>query len=152
VGNAQSSGKAPRPGTSRPYLIFRLQQGGHHELLAAVEARRLSAYAAAVQAGIVRRPEARLTRGNSNRRKRIDFAIRRAFRDGDGSPNGSPVDAAAPAPEELAAASFAAAPRIEDSRVSNDPVISDSPKPVQQDQVPARPVSPRRFDVKAIIG
>src|SRR5262249_58146600 len=42
-------------GTSVEYLCDRLERGGHHALLEGVRGRRISAYAAAVEAGIVRR-------------------------------------------------------------------------------------------------
>jgi len=67
-----------RPGTGRAYLLDRLERGGHVELLAAVEAGTLSAFAAAVEAGIVRRPVPN-GRGSTNEAKRREFAIRRAY-------------------------------------------------------------------------
>jgi hypothetical protein len=67
-----------RPGTGRAYLLDRLERGGHVELLAAVEDGTLSAFAAAVEAGIVRRPRP-LGTGSENARKRRECAIARAF-------------------------------------------------------------------------
>jgi hypothetical protein len=67
-----------RPGTGRAYLLDRLERGGHVELLAAVEAGTLSAFAAAVEAGIVRRPRP-LGTGSENARRRREYSIARAF-------------------------------------------------------------------------
>jgi hypothetical protein len=72
-----------RPGTGRAYLLDRLERGGHVELLAAVEAGTLSAFAAAVEAGIVRRPVPN-GRGSTNEAKRRAFAIARAYADAGG--------------------------------------------------------------------
>jgi hypothetical protein len=68
----------PPPGTNRAYLLYRLERAGEVELLAAVEAGELSAFAAAVEAGIVRRPAA-LGTGTTNHAKRRAFAIARAY-------------------------------------------------------------------------
>ena len=70
--------RRPRPGTGRAYLLDRLERGGHVELLAAVEDGTLSAFAAAVEAGIVRRPRP-LGTGSENARKRREYAIAQAF-------------------------------------------------------------------------
>jgi hypothetical protein len=74
------SDRGPRPGTSRAYLLDRLERAGEVELLAAVEAGTLSAFAAAVEAGIVRRPVPN-GRGSTNEAKRRAFAIARAYAD-----------------------------------------------------------------------
>jgi hypothetical protein len=74
------SDRRPRPGTSRAYLLDRLERAGEVELLAAVEAGSLSAFAAAVEAGIVRRPVPN-GRGSTNMAKRRAFAIARVFAD-----------------------------------------------------------------------
>jgi hypothetical protein len=68
----------PPPGTNRAYLLYRLERAGEVELLAAVEAGELSAFAAAVEAGIVRRPAA-LGTGTTNHAKWRAFAIARAY-------------------------------------------------------------------------
>jgi hypothetical protein len=70
-----------RPGTGREYLIGRLEKGGHRELLAAVRADLISAYAAACEVGIVKRPRP-LGSGSLNQRRRREFAISRALVDG----------------------------------------------------------------------
>jgi hypothetical protein len=59
-----------------------LERGGFHELLRAVDTGTLSVYAASVAAGFVRRPEP-LGTGSPNARKRIDWAIHRAYREGE---------------------------------------------------------------------
>jgi hypothetical protein len=57
-----------------------LEHGGHAELLAAVRAGRLSPYAACVELGYRKRREP-TGRGSPNARKRIDWAIFKAYRD-----------------------------------------------------------------------
>jgi hypothetical protein len=69
-----------RPGTSRAYLLDRLERAGEVELLAAVEDGAISVFAAAVEAGIVRRPVPS-GQGSTNEAKRREFAIRRAYAD-----------------------------------------------------------------------
>ena len=72
----------PQPrlrGNSREYLYERLVRGGFHELLRAVDAGTLTVYAAAADAGLVRRPEP-LGTGSPNARKRIDWAVHQAYR------------------------------------------------------------------------
>jgi len=66
-------------GNSREYLYERLVRGGFHELVAAIDAGTLTVYAAAADAGLVRRPEP-LGTGSPNARKRIDWAIHQAYR------------------------------------------------------------------------
>jgi len=66
-------------GNSREYLYARLVRGGFHELLRAVDAGTLTVYAAAADAGLVKRPEP-LGTGSPNARKRINWAIHQAYR------------------------------------------------------------------------
>jgi hypothetical protein len=82
-------------GTSREYLTGRLRKAGHFALLAAVERGDLSAYAAAEEAGFVKRRPI-LGTGSENHMRRRMFAIRAALRDVDAQP---PDNALAP-PEE----------------------------------------------------
>jgi len=67
-------------GNSREYLYGRLVRGGFTELLRAIDAGELSVFAAAAEVGLVRRPEP-TGRGSPNARKRIDWAIHRAYRE-----------------------------------------------------------------------
>jgi hypothetical protein len=80
--SANRKSSKPKPGTSREYLLMRLEQGGHVELLNAVRARRLSTYAAAEAAGIIRRPPppGGIFLGSQNARRRREWAIMMAFR------------------------------------------------------------------------
>src|SRR6516165_4287782 len=75
----------PQPrlrGNSREYLLQRLERDGHHELLAAIDAKMLTVYAAACAVGYVTRPEP-LGTGSPNARKRIDWTIHQAYREGE---------------------------------------------------------------------
>jgi hypothetical protein len=73
-------------GTSVSYLTKRLADVGRHDLLAAVEGGRISAYAAAEMAGLVtRRP---ITgRGNTNAAKRRRFLFRALMREAQDAPS-----------------------------------------------------------------
>jgi len=68
----------PLRGNSRGYLLQRLERDGHHELLAAIDAKMLTVYAAACEVGYVTRPEP-TGRGSPNAAKRREWAIRKAF-------------------------------------------------------------------------
>ena len=69
-------------GTSREYLIGRLRKAGHHALVAAVEAGRVSAYAAAEDAGFVtRRPVS--GGGSQNQARSRAFSLHNVHRDFD---------------------------------------------------------------------
>jgi hypothetical protein len=72
----------PKPGSNRAYLLYRLERDGHRELLAAVHGRRLSAYAAAEAAGIIKRPPppGGVSVGSGNQRRRRDWAIYQALK------------------------------------------------------------------------
>jgi hypothetical protein len=72
-------------GTSVEYLCKRLRDTGRLDLLAGVEAGRVSAYAAACEAGLItRKPNA--GGGSSNQAKRRRFQLQRLLREGvDGS-------------------------------------------------------------------
>jgi hypothetical protein len=71
----------PKPcGNSYERLMELLERGGHTELLAAVKANRLSAYAACCEVGYRKRREP-TGRGSENARKRRDWAIYQAYRD-----------------------------------------------------------------------
>jgi hypothetical protein len=59
--------------------LQRLERDGHHELLAAIDAKMLTVYAAACEVGYVTRPEP-LGTGSPNARKRIDWTIHQAYR------------------------------------------------------------------------
>jgi hypothetical protein len=72
--------RTPPRGTGRAYLLYRLQHGGHAELLAAVRAGKLSVYAAACEVGIVKRPTPSGA-GSPNMAKRRAYAIAMAFVD-----------------------------------------------------------------------
>ena len=62
-------------GHSREYILARLEREGFDDWLAAIESGRLSAYAAAVELGWVKRPPTQ--RGqNSNQAKRRRFNVR----------------------------------------------------------------------------
>jgi hypothetical protein len=69
----------PKAGTGRAYLLMRLEQGGHRELLAAVQNQMLSVYAAAIEAGIIKRPPSS-GGGSGNARRRRNAAVFKAFR------------------------------------------------------------------------
>jgi len=61
-------------GHSREYILARLEREGHTDWLAAIESGKLSAYAAAVELGWVKRPPTQ--RGqNSNQAKRRRFNV-----------------------------------------------------------------------------
>jgi len=68
----------PLRGNSRGYLLQRLERDGHHELLAAIDAKMLTVYAAACEVGYVTRPEP-TGRGSPNAAKRREWAIRKAL-------------------------------------------------------------------------
>jgi hypothetical protein len=68
----------PMRGNSREYLLDRLRRDGFDELVAAIEGRELSVYAAAVSAGYRKRPEP-TGRGSENAAKRRMWAIHRAY-------------------------------------------------------------------------
>jgi hypothetical protein len=90
----------PQPrsrGNSREYLYARLERGGFHELLRAVDAGTLSVYAAASAAGFVRRPEP-LGTGSPNARKKIDWTIHQAYR---GSERADVAQESKPEPEPV---------------------------------------------------
>jgi hypothetical protein len=100
----RTDAKPPRPGTSRAYFLWRLERDGHAELLAAVAAGRLSARAAAVAAGISKRPptsQRDVSPGAANRRHRTEWELSRI----------QPADAAAFTPKEAAALSITAPPK-----------------------------------------
>jgi hypothetical protein len=63
-------------GTSRTYLLARLQREGRADLVAAVESGRVSAYAVAIELGWFTR-RATLGTGSTNRAKRRRHALRR---------------------------------------------------------------------------
>jgi hypothetical protein len=67
--------KAPRAGTSKEYLLYRLEKDRHVELLAAVKAGKLSVHSAAIEANIIKRPEP-LGIGSSSRRQKREWALR----------------------------------------------------------------------------
>jgi hypothetical protein len=60
-------------GHSREYILSRLEREGHTDWIAAIESGRLSAYAAAVELGWVKRPPTQ--RQNSNQAKRRRFNV-----------------------------------------------------------------------------
>jgi len=68
---------APRRqhGTSRDYLLDRLRRAGRSDLVEAVEAGLVSAYAVAVEMGWMRRPAA-LGTGSMRRQFRLDALLR----------------------------------------------------------------------------
>jgi hypothetical protein len=68
----------PMRGNSREYLLDRLKRDGFDELVAAIEGRELSTYAAAVEVGYRKRPEP-TGRGSENAAKRRMWAIHRAY-------------------------------------------------------------------------
>ena len=55
-----------RGGTSREYLLRRLERDGRHELLDGVRNREITVHAAAVEAGYIRRRETRVIDGDHN--------------------------------------------------------------------------------------
>jgi hypothetical protein len=76
--------------------LQRLERDGHHELLAAIDAKMLTVYAAACAVGYVTRPEP-LGTGSPNARKRIDWTIHQAYRESeraDAAPEPEPVQEA----------------------------------------------------------
>jgi hypothetical protein len=68
----------PLRGNSREYLLQRLERDGHHELLALIDAKMLTVYAAACEVGYVTRPEP-TGNGSPNARKRREWTIRKAY-------------------------------------------------------------------------
>jgi len=64
-------------GTSVEYLRGRLEKAGRTDLLAAIDAGKVSTYAAGEAAGFFKRPAVRGT-GSPNAAKRRAFALRRA--------------------------------------------------------------------------
>ena len=67
-------------GTSRAYLIERLRREGHVDLLAAIDRRELSAYAAAVSLGWTTRHETN-GRGSTNQARRREHALSNVTRE-----------------------------------------------------------------------
>ena len=63
-------------GTSRAYLIDRLRREGHDDLVEAIEAGVVSAFAVAVELGWMRRPNLTGT-GSTNQAKRRNFQLGR---------------------------------------------------------------------------
>jgi hypothetical protein len=68
-------------GTSRRYLLARMRQEGLHALAAAVEAGRVSAFAAAIELGW-QKPPVRTGTGSPNQAKRRRMQIRALIREG----------------------------------------------------------------------
>ena len=68
----------PRPfrGNSRAYIISRLQRIGRHDLVTAIEAGVISAYAVAIELGWITRPP-NLGTGPTNQAKRRAIQMRR---------------------------------------------------------------------------
>jgi hypothetical protein len=62
-------------GNSRDYLIARLRRDGRDDLVEAIEARKISAFAAAVVAGYRRRAPT-LSAGDHNKSRKLAFDIR----------------------------------------------------------------------------
>jgi hypothetical protein len=74
-GEVDNINKRTRGGTSVENLCQRLERGGHHALLEGVRSRRISAYAAAVDAGIVKRRKTSVVDGNHNLTRRREHAM-----------------------------------------------------------------------------
>jgi hypothetical protein len=77
-----SSNRKLKGGTNREYLLARLDRDGRQDLVAAIHGREISAYAAAVEAGYVRRRKTAVVEGDHNltrwRKHRMAEALDRA--------------------------------------------------------------------------